>query len=177
MVTNRVVADLDSATLDSKINARIRELNGGKTPSSDRAMQIYLDHAWAADKVEDVAVKLVTNPTVKTASATFVANTLALPEVLAELKKQAARLSTNPQLQARIVRTMIALFALDMDIKEVGASLRELMTDPLVVSGVGEVLTVLGKSPKVRSLAAEWYSTVKQDAALKRDLQAFMVGW
>ncbi len=177
MVTNRIVSDLDSATLDGRINKRIIALNDGKTPDSSRAMQIYLDHAWAPGRVEDIAVKLVSNPTVKTASATFVAKTLALPEVTAELQKQSARLVTNPKVQARVERAMIALFALELDIAKVGASLHDLMTDPIVVSGVGEVLSVLGKSPKVRALAADWYTSVKNDVALKRELEAFMVSW
>lgn len=172
--TNRVLADIDSKAMDRRINARITELNGGKRPDLDRALQLYLDHAWAEQRVEDIAVTFVSNPTVKAATATFVGDTLALPEVAAALTTQGARLAVNEQLQATIVRGLSVLYAKQLDAPAVRAALQDLLTNPAVVDAVRELLTSFGQSAKVRTLARDWYIAVKKDAALTRELDAFM---
>lgn len=171
---NRVLADIDSNAIDRRINARITELNGGKRPDPDRALQLYLDNAWSEPRVEDIAVKIVSSSSVIAATAKLVGDTLAQPDVTAALATHAARLAGNTQVQAKIVRGLAVLYAKDLDITAVRTSLQDLLTDAAIVGAVRELLTTFGRNDKIRALARDWYATVKKDAALRRDLDAFL---
>ncbi len=176
-VVDRFVARIDDAALNDRITKRVIELNGGKRPDPARATQIYLDHAWSEERIASVASKIVNNPTVRTATATYITELLRVEAINTALKKHASALVTNPAIQARVLRAMHAVLGKDVDIAEVRASLTELLTDKAVVASTREILQLLVTNDKARALAAAWYETVRKDAALARELRAFMTDW
>jgi hypothetical protein len=177
MITNAVISNDLDASIDRRINARLVEINGGKRPDSARAAALYLEHAWSEARISDAATKILANPTVRTATAKLVADLLAIDAVNAVLRKQSTTLATDPEVQSRVVRVLQALYAKDLDIKEVRVSLSELMTHAAVAAAVRDVLQVLAKSDRARALGGAWYEAVRKDTALVRDLRAFMTDW
>jgi hypothetical protein len=176
-VVDRFVARIDDAELNQRITKRIIALNGGERPDKARATKIYVDHAWNEDRIARIANTIVTNPTVRTATATYVTELLRIDAFSVALKKHASALVTNPDIQARVLRAMHAVLGKDVDIAEVRTSLTELLTHKDVVASTRELLALLVTNDKARALAAAWYETVRKDAALVRELRAFMTDW
>jgi hypothetical protein len=160
-----------------KWSARVVELEGGKRPDRKRAGEVYLEHAWTDARLDAAAVKILTNPTVRSASAKLAAEILAIDPIVAELRRAASELASHPDVQTQIVRALQVLYADQLSLADVRASLRDLVTHPAVVKPVREVLKVLVTNPRVAQLAADWYASVGSDAALARDLASFWDGW
>jgi len=176
-VSSRVFKGFDEPRMTKYLNTRLAALNGGKAPDQATGARLYIEHAWATPRVEELFGKLLENPTVRAASTAFASELLADPEIRAALKKQAAALSSDPAVIALVVRAMQSMYAKDLDVAEIKISLDSLLTHPTVIGAVRNVLESMIKTDAVRSKAQKWLDTVRADKSLGAAFETFMTGW
>lgn len=176
IAANRMVAGVDDAKVARTVSARLVELNGGARPDQARARELYLQHVWSIERIDEMYAKIFGNPTLVAATTRLVADVLGEATVVADLERVAAALAGKAEVQALVVRGLVALYAKDMAIAEVKASLNALMTHPVIVGSVRDLLESLIESARVRELAERWFETVRKDPAFERDFFAFMTG-
>jgi|GEM_PF-3212072 len=78
---------------------RVVALNGGKTPSPDRAAELYVEHAWTEAHMIDAMVALCGDPGLRRELAAFLRDVLALPSIQVALVSATREVASDPAVQ------------------------------------------------------------------------------
>jgi len=176
-VINKVTAGLSTPESEAKVSRKIIEKNGGTRPDAAKATQIALDQMWTEARIDGLLVTLLTNPTVRTATATFLADVLALEDVNKAIVGQAGTLAANKAVLLKAQRALQALYVKDMDLDTVRSPLGARTTEETRARGLGDRRTMISSRPKLTELATKWYGTLAADPKLKADTTAFLENW
>lgn len=176
-VLNKATSGLANPEAEAKVSRRLIEKNGGKVPDLNKATQLVLDQMWTNDRIDKLLVMLLTNPTVRTATAQFLADVMADEDISKAVVAQAGTIAANKATYGKTLHALQALYAKDIVITDVSASLRALMTDEALTGGIGDLLSTIAKSPKLSALATKWYDTMASDPKLKADATGFLENW
>jgi hypothetical protein len=174
---NKATSGLASPEAEAKISRKLIEKNGGQRPDVDKATQLALDHMWTTERIDQLLVMLLTNPTVRTATAKFLADVMADDEISKAVVAQVGALAANKETNAKALRVLQVVYAKDVVIADVRTSLHALMTDDALVRAIGDLLAMLQKSPRFGALATKWYDTMAADPKLRSDAAAFLDNW
>jgi hypothetical protein len=176
-VLNKATSGLASPEAESKVSRKLIEKNGGQPPDLNKATQLVLDQMWTNDRIDKLLVMLLTNPTVRTATAQFLADVLADEDISKAVVAQAGTIAANKATYAKTLRALQALYGKDIVVADVSATLRALTTDDALTGGIGDLLSTIAKSPRLSALATKWYDTMASDPKLKADAAAFLDNW
>jgi hypothetical protein len=176
-VIDKATSGLSSPEAEAKVTHKMIEKNGGTRPDTAKATELALGQMWTEARIDALLVTLLTNPTVRTATAQFLADALADETINKAIIGQAGALASNKAAVDKALRALQALYAKDVNIEEVKSTLRALTTDESLAKGIGDLLVTISTSPKLSQLAAKWYDTMGADPKLKADITAFLENW
>jgi hypothetical protein len=176
-VITKATSGLATPEVEAKVGRKIIEKNGGQRPDTAKATQIALDQMWTEERIDGLLVMLLTNPTVRSATAQFLADALADESINNTIVGQAGSLAANKAVVDKTLRALQSLYVKDLVVADVSTKLRALTTDEALTKGLGDLLGTISTSPKLSQLANTWYSTMAADPKLKADLNAFIENW
>lgn len=157
-------------------NARLREI-GGDDITSAQANTLYLERAWNPQRIENMLVQLVSNPTVRHASQKAFADILGIEVIVAELQRSSAQLLSTPEL-LDIASTLLELvYAIEPDVQQIQTQLHRLFAHPEVLATFRRLLKLVTTNPDAAKVGAAWLAEIKGDPALLRQLDQFFDTW
>jgi hypothetical protein len=176
-LVNKATSGLSTPASELELSRTLIEKNGGQFPDLNKATQLVLDQMWTNDRIDKLLIMLLTNPTVRSATAQFLSDVLADEEITKAVISQAGAIAANKVTYGKALRALQVLYAKDVAVADAASSLRALMTDDALTAGLGDLLSSLAKSPRLAALATKWYDTMAADPKLESDLTAFLDNW
>lgn len=157
-------------------NARLREI-GGDDLTSEQANTLYLERAWNPQRVENLVVQLVSNPTVRHASQKAFADMLGIEAIVAELQKSSARLLSTPEVLDLAATLLELVYAIEPDVQQIQTQLHRLFQHPEVLATFRRLVKLVTTDPAAAKVGAAWLAEIKSDPALIRQLDQFFDNW
>jgi hypothetical protein len=174
-IATRIGHDLDRNA--ARWGDRLIELNGGKLPGAERAVELYLDHAWAEDRMRRFLRSLLANPGFHHELIAALHRLLALPVVERELRTAARALLSDATSQ----RAAVELTSLLLDGAPAPAAveqqLEQLVLPAPVVAAINHVIATILADPAVPGIVVDAFHHLAADPRLTADLDPLIAGW
>lgn len=155
---------------------RLVELNGGETPSAERAAELYLDHAWTEDRMRQFLKSVLASPALRREVTVVLQRLLALPSVERELKAASKALMSQPGFQRAAVGVMRLLIVSPAP-AEVEQQLDLLLLPEPVIAVVNHALAAILADPEVPKILIDAFDHLAADPALTADVDQLMNRW
>jgi hypothetical protein len=156
---------------------RLIELNGGKLPGTERAVELYLDHAWTEDRMRRFLRGLLANPGVQHELIATLQRLLALPAVERELRTAAKALLSEVTVQRAAVELMNLLLGAQPAPAAVEQQLDALLLPAPVVAAINHMIAAILAEPAVPTILVDAFDHLAADPKLTADLHDLIDGW
>jgi hypothetical protein len=162
---------------DARWGARLIELNGGSPPSAERAVELYLDHAWTADRIRRFLRGLLANTALQHELIATLQQLLALPAVERELQTATKALLSDPAFQHAAVELMNLLLGASPAPAAVEQQLDALLLPAPVITTVNHMIAAILADPAVPKILVDAFNHLAADPKLTADLHDLIDGW
>jgi len=156
---------------------RLIELNGGKLPSSERAVALYLDRAWTEDRMRRFLRNVFANPAVQHELVVTLQRLLALPAVERELKTATKALLSGPGFQRAAIELMNLLLSAAPSPAAVEQQLDALLLPAPVIAALNHMIAAILAEPSVPKILVDAFDHLAADPKLTGDVDQLLDGW
>jgi len=156
---------------------RLIELNGGKLPSAERAVELYLDRAWTEDRMRRFLRSLLGNPTVQHELIATLRRLLELPTVERELKTAAKTLLSDPAVQHAAIELMTLLLDASPSPAAIEQQLDALLLPAPTIAAINHLIAGILADPAVPKILVDAFDHLAADPKLAADVDQLIDGW
>jgi hypothetical protein len=162
---------------EERWSKRIIELNGGSRPDPARATELYLEHAWSAERIEKMFVMLLQNGTARREIAKLLAAALVEEQVVAQLRGSTAVLVQDPAFRARAMELVSASLASPRDDKAVAAALRGVVLSTQTLDGLNKAIGSMTRSSEIARRADAMLAAIRADPEVRAAVDGLLNRW
>jgi hypothetical protein len=173
----RIAPHYSDAELARRWNKRIVELAGGSRPTREQGTELLITHMLDDERLDQVGVALLTNPTLRAESSAALAKLLALPAVDRDLHKAAAAMLADPAAHRAALDLFHQLAADRPDPDAVSRALDTILDAPALADAIHDLIRIATSDPDARAIFAAWLDHITADPALQAAFDKLWYGW
>jgi len=164
-------------TNEDRWGERVIALNGGAMPSAERAVEIYLEHAWSEDRMRRFARDALANQAFRRELIATTQRLLALPAVQRELRTAAATLIADPAVQHAAIELLGLLLSTAPAPAAVEQALDRLLLPVPVTTALNKMLAGIVAEPTVPTILVDAFDHLAADPQLTATIHDLLEGW
>jgi hypothetical protein len=173
----RIEKRYSDAEVIRRWNKRIQELAGSAAPTRQQATDLLLSHMLDDQRLDQLGVELLANPTLRTETSAALGKLLAMKAVRADLHKASATLLADATVRGAVLDLFRQLSSDHPQFAGVRRALDTILTAPALTDALQDLIRIATTDPDARAVFTTWLDHVGADPALGSMFDKLLYGW